>query len=309
MVNYFARLGWAHGDQEVFTREELVQLFDLRQVGRHAGDLRPDEARVAEPGVDEETRGGSRPVASDWPRALVVAPRRRRDPESADAARRKRGGEPDDARDHAGPDRAQGAVLLRGSDALRPDRDRQAGDAGARPASGPAPRAPREPRALDGERARGRVSAARRRAEREAGRPGTADPPRAHRRDREPADLRHHGGPRTGDDAAPSPRVPGSRASGSKAGHGALAGAARGVHLELGSGASRAALDAPLSARGRAQATALAAGLAATPFDAALHEPAPPRARHGRGVRRRASASRRWRWTNCGRSVWAIGRA
>jgi len=33
MVNYLARLGWAHGDQEVFTREELIQLFDLRQVG------------------------------------------------------------------------------------------------------------------------------------------------------------------------------------------------------------------------------------------------------------------------------------
>jgi glutamyl-tRNA synthetase len=33
MVNYFARLGWAHGDQEVFTREELVRLFDIGQVG------------------------------------------------------------------------------------------------------------------------------------------------------------------------------------------------------------------------------------------------------------------------------------
>jgi len=33
MVNYFARLGWAHGDQEVFTRDELVRLFDLGQVG------------------------------------------------------------------------------------------------------------------------------------------------------------------------------------------------------------------------------------------------------------------------------------
>jgi glutamyl-tRNA synthetase len=33
MVNYFARLGWAHGDQEVFTREELIQLFDLRHLG------------------------------------------------------------------------------------------------------------------------------------------------------------------------------------------------------------------------------------------------------------------------------------
>jgi glutamyl-tRNA synthetase len=33
MVNYFARLGWAHGDQEVFTRDELIRFFDLRQVG------------------------------------------------------------------------------------------------------------------------------------------------------------------------------------------------------------------------------------------------------------------------------------
>jgi glutamyl-tRNA synthetase len=33
MVNYFARLGWAHGDQEVFSREELIQLFDLGHVG------------------------------------------------------------------------------------------------------------------------------------------------------------------------------------------------------------------------------------------------------------------------------------
>jgi glutamyl-tRNA synthetase len=33
MVNYLARLGWAHGDQEVFPRDELIRLFDLRQVG------------------------------------------------------------------------------------------------------------------------------------------------------------------------------------------------------------------------------------------------------------------------------------
>jgi glutamyl-tRNA synthetase len=33
MVNYLARLGWAHGDQEVFTREDLIRLFDIAQVG------------------------------------------------------------------------------------------------------------------------------------------------------------------------------------------------------------------------------------------------------------------------------------
>jgi glutamyl-tRNA synthetase len=32
MVNYLARLGWAHGDQEIFTRAELVELFDIKDV-------------------------------------------------------------------------------------------------------------------------------------------------------------------------------------------------------------------------------------------------------------------------------------
>ncbi|MFQ5520847.1 MAG: glutamate--tRNA ligase, partial [Candidatus Methylomirabilia bacterium] len=33
MVNYLARLGWSHGDQEIFSREELILHFDLAQVG------------------------------------------------------------------------------------------------------------------------------------------------------------------------------------------------------------------------------------------------------------------------------------
>ena len=33
MVNYLARLGWSHGDQEIFTREELIRHFDLAHVG------------------------------------------------------------------------------------------------------------------------------------------------------------------------------------------------------------------------------------------------------------------------------------
>ncbi|HEV8142474.1 MAG TPA: glutamate--tRNA ligase [Methylomirabilota bacterium] len=32
MVNYLARLGWSHGDQEIFTREELIRLFDIKDV-------------------------------------------------------------------------------------------------------------------------------------------------------------------------------------------------------------------------------------------------------------------------------------
>ena len=33
MVNYLARLGWSHGDQEIFARSELVALFNIKDVG------------------------------------------------------------------------------------------------------------------------------------------------------------------------------------------------------------------------------------------------------------------------------------
>jgi glutamyl-tRNA synthetase len=33
MVNYLARLGWSHGDQEIFSRTELIALFDIKNVG------------------------------------------------------------------------------------------------------------------------------------------------------------------------------------------------------------------------------------------------------------------------------------
>jgi len=36
MNNYLARLGWSHGDEEVFSREQLIELFDLSQVGKAA---------------------------------------------------------------------------------------------------------------------------------------------------------------------------------------------------------------------------------------------------------------------------------
>ncbi len=37
MVNYLVRLGWAHGDQEVFTREELIKIFEIERVGASPG--------------------------------------------------------------------------------------------------------------------------------------------------------------------------------------------------------------------------------------------------------------------------------
>jgi glutamyl-tRNA synthetase len=32
MVNYLVRLGWSHGDQEIFTRRELIERFDIKDV-------------------------------------------------------------------------------------------------------------------------------------------------------------------------------------------------------------------------------------------------------------------------------------
>ena len=34
MRNYLVRLGWAHGDQEIFSTEEMIEAFDLPQIGR-----------------------------------------------------------------------------------------------------------------------------------------------------------------------------------------------------------------------------------------------------------------------------------
>lgn len=36
MINYLVRLGWSHGDQEFFTRDELIEKFDLDHLGRSA---------------------------------------------------------------------------------------------------------------------------------------------------------------------------------------------------------------------------------------------------------------------------------
>ena len=39
MLNHLARLGWSHGDQEIFSREELVELFDIDAVNRAAASF------------------------------------------------------------------------------------------------------------------------------------------------------------------------------------------------------------------------------------------------------------------------------
>ncbi|MFW9615681.1 glutamate--tRNA ligase [Aquabacterium sp.] len=44
IVNYLARLGWSHGDDEIFSREQLVEWFNLDHLGKSAGQF--DEAKL-----------------------------------------------------------------------------------------------------------------------------------------------------------------------------------------------------------------------------------------------------------------------
>jgi glutamyl-tRNA synthetase len=41
VVNYLVRLGWSYGDQEEFTREELIEKFSLESVGRSPAAINP----------------------------------------------------------------------------------------------------------------------------------------------------------------------------------------------------------------------------------------------------------------------------
>jgi len=44
LVNYLARLGWSHGDQEIFTRAELIEKFAIEGVGKSAGVYNAEKA-------------------------------------------------------------------------------------------------------------------------------------------------------------------------------------------------------------------------------------------------------------------------
>ncbi len=43
VVNYLARLGWSHGDQEIFTRQELIEFFTFDNVGKAASVFNPEK--------------------------------------------------------------------------------------------------------------------------------------------------------------------------------------------------------------------------------------------------------------------------
>ena len=43
LLNYLVRLGWSHGDQEVFSLEEMIRLFDIESVNKSASSFNTDK--------------------------------------------------------------------------------------------------------------------------------------------------------------------------------------------------------------------------------------------------------------------------
>jgi glutamyl-tRNA synthetase len=43
VLNYLARLGWSHGDQEIFSKQELVKFFDFAGCGKSPGVFNPEK--------------------------------------------------------------------------------------------------------------------------------------------------------------------------------------------------------------------------------------------------------------------------
>jgi len=43
VINYLARLGWSHGDQEIFSLDELIKLFDVDNVNKSASTFNPEK--------------------------------------------------------------------------------------------------------------------------------------------------------------------------------------------------------------------------------------------------------------------------
>ncbi len=87
LVNYLARLGWSHGDQEIFSRRELIEYFDFGGCGKSAGIFNPEKllwlnfhylkerplaelAREARPFI--EKRGYAVPGDESWLERMVA---------------------------------------------------------------------------------------------------------------------------------------------------------------------------------------------------------------------------------------------
>ena len=111
MRNYLVRLGWSHGDQEIFSTEEMIAAFDLPQIGR--SPARFDFAKLES--LNGHYIRAERRRATCWRRSSELLPHLPNGAElagQADAGAARAG-----SRGHAGPEGAR-------QDAGRADRQR-----------------------------------------------------------------------------------------------------------------------------------------------------------------------------------------
>ena len=87
LLNYIVRLGWSHGDQEIFSREEMVRLFDMADVNKSASRfdfdklawlnqhyMKGDDPRQVAPHLEWQLRSiGIDPSSGPDPADVVVA--------------------------------------------------------------------------------------------------------------------------------------------------------------------------------------------------------------------------------------------
>lgn len=81
MVNYLARLGWSHADDEIFSRDELVQWFDGQNLSRSAAQWDPKKLNWVNAHYMKEA---DNKWLADQVRNRIIA--RRGDPEAVDLA-------------------------------------------------------------------------------------------------------------------------------------------------------------------------------------------------------------------------------
>ena len=111
MRNYLVRLGWAHGDQEIFSTEEMIAAFDLPAIGR--SPARFDFAKLENLNGHYMRQTADAELLAEIERAAAASGRRGGIRQQADAGNAEQA-----ARRHAGP---QGA----GKDAGRSRRRRR----------------------------------------------------------------------------------------------------------------------------------------------------------------------------------------
>src|SRR5438132_8527727 len=43
VINYLVRLGWSHGDQEIFSLDEMISWFDINDINNSPAALNPEK--------------------------------------------------------------------------------------------------------------------------------------------------------------------------------------------------------------------------------------------------------------------------